>query len=92
MDQTLRILTTMLRILTAIVAVLTVLTIISCSRTTKPAMDEGDEESGTQHRSLVRKRGCSVAASNILILKERAVCLNTGSKEGQSHVLKLYAP
>ena len=48
MDQTLRILTTMLRILTAIVAVLTLLTIISCSRTTKPAMDEGDEESGTQ--------------------------------------------
>ena len=48
MDQTLGILTTMLRILTAIVAVLTVLTIIGCSRTTKPAMDESDEESGMQ--------------------------------------------
>lgn len=36
------------RILTAIVFVFTMSVIISCSGTTKPSMDDGDEESGTE--------------------------------------------
>ena len=36
------------RILTAIVFVFTMSVIIGCSGTTKPSMDDGDEESGTE--------------------------------------------